>query len=261
MFSPFLLFSRLVFSPSSLVDDFSPGHSSLRYTSSRRLVVLVYNCIQRTYTLQHIRYTNNFSKYTISSLPHIISNYRPSTDNRITYICILNVAFFPPLILAIRTRRLRSRRVDVEFVVLSSIVLLFDRLACRSREREREREREGGLAHREPDGGFAAILVEFSYFSATRLVRPQGYYRTYGLILGTHQRIRVRAYTCTYTRGNNRVPATRFPGRRRKGGGGREEEDKTRRGRDEGGGRGEARFETVAGGGGGGGNADQRRLD
>ena len=142
MFSPFLLFSRLVFSPSSLVDDFSPGHSSLRYTSSRRLVVLVYNCIQRTYTLQHIRYTNNFSKYTISSLPHIISNYRPSTDNRITYICILNVAFFPPFILAIRTRRLRSRRVDVEFVVLSSIVLLFDRLACRSRERERERERE-----------------------------------------------------------------------------------------------------------------------
>lgn len=45
-------------------------------------------------------------------------------------------------------------------------------------------------------------------------------------ILSTHERVRVRAYTCTYTRGNNRAPATRFPGRRRKG-------DRDRRRRDE----------------------------
>lgn len=111
-----------------------------------------------------------------------------------------------------------TRRLS--FVFCSLVVSIGSRVP-RSRERARA-PRTGRW--------FAAILVEFSYFSATRLVRPQGYYRTYGLILSTHERIRVRAYTCTYTRGNNRVPATRFPGRRRKGGQGETRRDEMRRG-------------------------------
>lgn len=110
-----------------------------------------------------------------------------------------------------------------------------------------QRTRSRVTAHREPDDTSRDPPRIFLFFSeATR--SPTGLLQNLRPILSIHERVRVRAYTCTYTRGNNRVPATRFPGRRRKG-----DRDETSRaepsqdGPGRHGARRGARFETVTG--------------